>query len=68
VLVLSVIALGIDTLLVCGLGRWLFQDNSAGSEIGKLFVIGVAAAALVALSVSQVLRVCRGGESMGEPT
>jgi uncharacterized membrane protein len=58
VFVLSVVALSIDTLLVCGLGRLLF-DQSRGGEMLKFLMLGVVAAVLVAVSVSWVLRVWR---------
>ncbi|HJV60537.1 MAG TPA: DUF2157 domain-containing protein [Albitalea sp.] len=55
---LSAVALGLDTLLVAGLGRLLF-DNAAGDPIGRLTMIGLAAAGLLAATVTAVLRVAR---------
>jgi len=55
---LSAAVLGLDTLLVCGLARWLF-DGHRGDAIGTLFVLGLAAAGLLAASVSGVLRLVR---------
>jgi hypothetical protein len=56
---LSAVALGLDTLLVAGLGHWLFDDYHGGDPIGSLFVLGLAAAGLVAASVSAILRLSR---------
>jgi uncharacterized membrane protein len=55
---LSAVALGLNTLLVAGLARWLLWDES-GEFIGKLVVIGLSAAALLAASVAGVLRLSR---------
>ncbi|MBL8308159.1 MAG: DUF2157 domain-containing protein [Rubrivivax sp.] len=56
---LSAAVLGLDTLLVCGLARWLFDDHRGGDAIGTLLVLGLAAAGLLAASVSGVLRLVR---------
>jgi hypothetical protein len=56
---LSAVALGLDTLLVCGLARWLFEGHRGGEPIGILFVIGLAAAGLLALTVQAVLKLSR---------
>jgi uncharacterized membrane protein len=58
VFALSAAALGINTLLVAGLGRVLLEDVH-GDPIGRLFLIGIAAAGLLAASVSGVLRLAR---------
>ena len=60
---LSAVALGLDTLLVCGLARWLF-DVQHQDHIGSLLAIGAVAAALLAASVSAILRLAklRGGD------
>lgn len=55
----SAAALGIDTLLVCGLARWLFEGHRGGDEIGTLFIIGLVAAGLLAGTVNVVLRLAR---------
>lgn len=55
---LSAVTLGLDTLLVVGLGRWLFSGGT-GDPIGKLFLIGLFAAGLLAATVSVVMRVAR---------
>jgi uncharacterized membrane protein len=55
----SAVALGIDTLLVCGLARWLFDGHRGGDPIGPLFAIGLAAAGLLAGTVNLVLRLAR---------
>lgn len=56
---LSAVALGLDTLLVCGLARWLLHDHRGGEPVGVLFVIGLAAAGLLAATVQAVLRLLR---------
>jgi uncharacterized membrane protein len=55
---LSVVALGLNTLLVAGLARLLFDDRR-GDWIGPLLIVGVAAAGLLAASVSAILRIWR---------
>jgi hypothetical protein len=53
---LSAVVLGLDTLLTAGLGHWLFREASWGDDIGRLFVLGLFAAGLLALSVTVLLR------------
>lgn len=56
----SAVALGLNGLLLAGLARWLFDaDNDA--LIGKLLLMGLASAALLALSVQWTLRRTRSG-------
>jgi uncharacterized membrane protein len=55
---LSAVALGLITLLVPGLARVLF-DRPHANEIGTLLLIGLAAAGLLAASVSVLLRLAR---------
>jgi hypothetical protein len=57
--VLSAVALGLDTLLVAGLGRWLLDDHHGGEPIAQLFVLGLTAAGLLAASVAVLLRLAR---------
>ena len=57
--VLSAVVLGLDTLLVAGLGRSLFQGRYGGEPIAQLFVLGLAAAGLLAASVAALLRLAR---------
>lgn len=58
VFVLSAVALGLNALLVGGLARLMFE-GSGGDTIGKLLVIGLVAAGLLAASVSAVTRLAR---------
>lgn len=58
VFVLSAVALGLNSLLVCGLGRVLFHDWN-GDEIGSLFLLGMVAAGLLAGTVSGILKLSR---------
>lgn len=55
---LSVTALGLNVLLVAGLGRLLF-DKPGASLRGALLMIGLAAAGLLAVSVSLILKLAR---------
>lgn len=58
--ILSAVLLGLDTLLVAGLGRWLLDGGLGHPElIGSLFFLGLAAALVVAASVSLLLRLAR---------
>jgi uncharacterized membrane protein len=61
---LSAVMLGLNTLLVAGLARWLF-DDLRGDPIGPMLLIGLVAAGLLAASVSFILRLSRryGGAS-----
>ena len=64
---LSAVALGLDTLLVAGLARTLFESGVRGEPIGQLLVIGLSAAGLLALSVSGILKLARRYAAQGEP-
>jgi uncharacterized membrane protein len=55
---LSAVALGLNTLLVAGLGR-LLLDGARGDPIGRLLMIGLVAAASLALSVQGILKLSR---------
>jgi uncharacterized membrane protein len=55
---LSAVALGLDTLLVAGLVRLLFNERG-GDAIGSLLLTGMVAAGLLAASVSLILRLAR---------
>lgn len=59
VFALSAVALGLNALLVAGWGRWLFDRHGGGDEIGKLLLLGLGAAGLLAASVSGILRLSR---------
>jgi hypothetical protein len=56
---LSAVALGLNALLVCGLVRWLGEGSWSSDWLGRLLVIGLFAAALLAASVSTILRLSR---------
>ena len=66
VFALSAALLGLNVLLVGWLGRLLFEGAGGGDPIGRLFVLGLAAAALLAASVSGVLRLSRAYALRGE--
>lgn len=59
VMALSVVALGLNALLVCGLVRWLGEHAPDGDWIGRLFLIGLFAAGLLSASVSAILKLGR---------
>ncbi|WP_310463656.1 DUF2157 domain-containing protein [Sphaerotilus sp.] len=58
VFALSAVALGLDTLLVAGLARLVFESGG-GDTVGRLLLVGVCAAGLLAFSVSLILRLVR---------
>lgn len=64
VFALSAAALGVNTLAVAGLGR-LLLENARGDPIGRLFLLGAAAAVLLAASVKAILRLARQHETEG---
>ena len=55
----------LNTLLVAGLGRLLFENSRGGDAIGSLFLLGAVAAGLLAASVNGVLRLSRHHASQG---
>lgn len=65
VFVASALALGLDTLLVAGLGRLLLEGQRGGDPIGRLFLLGLVAAGLLAASVKAVLHLARRHEGEG---
>ena len=67
VFALSAAALGLNTLLVAGLGRLLFEQSGRGDPIGRLFLLGLVAAGLLAESRRGVLRLVRSRAGPGAP-
>ena len=63
---LSAVALGVNTLLVAGLARLLFEGHRGGDPIGRLFLLGLVAAGLLAATVSGILRLARQQVATGE--
>ena len=59
VFALSAVALGLDTLLVAGLVRLVFDSGGGGDPIGRLLMVGLCAAGLLAASVSVILKLAR---------
>ena len=59
VFALSAAALGINTLLVAGLARVLFEGRHGGDPIGLMSIIGLVAAGLLAATVNAVLKLAR---------
>lgn len=66
VFALSAVALGLDTLLVAGLVRLMFDSGGRGDPIGRLLLIGLCAAGLLAASVSVILKLARRAASSEE--
>ena len=56
---LSAVALGLNVLIVAGLGRWLFEHHGSGKPIGELLLLGLAAAGLLAATVAGILHAAR---------
>ena len=56
---LSAVALGLNALLVSGLVRWLGEGSWNNDWLGRLMLIGLFAAGLLAASVSGILRLSR---------
>lgn len=56
---LSAAALGLNVVLVGGLGRWLFHGATGGNGMGEFLLLGLVAAGLLAATVSGVLRLAR---------
>jgi uncharacterized membrane protein len=59
VFALSAAALGLNTLVVAGLARLLFGRGSGGDPIGRLLLLGLVAAGLLAASVNVILKLVR---------
>jgi uncharacterized membrane protein len=59
VFALSAVALGVNALLVCGLVRWMDEGAWSGDWLGRLMLIGLFAAGLLAASVSNILKLAR---------
>ena len=59
VFTLSAVALGLNGLLVGGLVHWLGEGSWNHDWLGRLLMIGLFAAALLAASVSTILRLSR---------
>jgi uncharacterized membrane protein len=59
VFAVSAAALGVNALLVCGLVRWMGEGAWGGDWLGRLTLIGLFAAGLLAASVSGILKLGR---------
>ena len=62
---LSAVSLGLNVLLICGLVRLLFFKNHGIDWFAALIIIGLAAAGLLAATVSVLLRLSRRHTSEG---
>ncbi len=63
---LSAVSLGLNILLIFGLGKWLFHDTRGDNWIGAMLMLGLAAAGLLAGTVSVLLRLSRRYAVQGE--
>lgn len=64
VFAVSAVALGLNVLLVIGLARWVF-DTGGGDWIGRMMLIGMFAAGLLAASVSGIVKLSRWHATQG---
>jgi hypothetical protein len=53
------VGLGLNVLLIFGLGKLLFHDTHGDNWIGAMLLLGLAAAGLLAGTVSVLLRLSR---------
>ena len=56
---ISAVALGVNALLAAGLARALFDNGEGGDWAGKLMLMGLIAAGLLAGTVSGILSLAR---------
>lgn len=63
---ISAAALGINILLVVGVARWMFDSHNSGDWIGRLMLMGLIAAGLLAATVSGILALVRHHQPAGE--
>ncbi len=63
---ISTAALGINTLLVLGVARWMFDAGGSGDWIGRFLAMGLIAAGLLAATVSGILALARHHQATGE--
>jgi uncharacterized membrane protein len=63
---ISAVALGVNALLAVGVARVLFDNGSGGDWIGKMMLMGLIAAGLLAGTVSGILKLARRHAAAGE--
>ena len=63
---ISAVALGVNALLAIGVARWLFDNGGGGDWAGKLMLMGLIAAGLLAGTVSGILHVARSHTAASE--
>ena len=56
---ISAVALGVNALLAVGVARWLFENGGGGDWVGKLMLMGLIAAGLLAATVTGILHLAR---------
>jgi len=62
---LSAVGLALNVLLIFGLGKVLFQDTRGDNWLGAMLLLGLAAAGLLAGTVSVLLRLSRRDAAQG---
>lgn len=62
---LSAVSLGLNVLLIFGLARLLFDNNHSNDWVGAMLFLGLAAAGLLAGTVSLLLRLSRSHTNAG---
>lgn len=62
---LSAVGLGLNVLLIFGLGKLLFRDTHGDNWIGAMLLLGLAAAGLLAGTMSVLLRLSRRDVAQG---
>ena len=65
---ISAVALGVNVLLAVGVARWLFDNGSGGDWIGKLMLMGLIGAGLLAATVTGILRLAHRHAAATEAT
>ena len=65
---ISTVALGVNALLATGIARWLFDNGGGGDWVGKLMLMGLLAAGLLAATVTGILQLARRHAASAEPT
>ena len=63
---ISAVVLGVNALLAGGVARWLFDSGGDGDWVGKLMLMGLIAAGLLASTVSGILKWARRHAAAGE--
>jgi uncharacterized membrane protein len=63
---LSAAALALNVLLFAGLARWLFDGGGGGDPLGRMLMLGLLAAGMLAATVSLILRLHRARQAQAQ--